>query len=302
MLNIPFTRRASLPILCFVAAALFTAPHNLAQATSPSPAPTATAPSTVTSLAQRIATALDARKTKRVAIPDFAAANGEPTMDKLGAKLAADFRAALEQQPHKFQIVSDAELTALLTAHLTVASDMQNVEAASWLLHEQKIDAWVVGVLGERDDNVVLSIGTFHREKDRALNDGNFEQILGPSSDVKPLDSDLIAPPTTVSSSHSDKSQLRITSPYKLPSCEYCPSARYSDDCIKAHLNGYVSMSVTITADGRPENIQVLKRMPLGLTEQAIATLKTWRFNPATNSDGTPVPAQQTVEMQFHLN
>jgi len=36
------------------------------------------------------------------------------------------------------------------------------------------------------------------------------------------------------------------------------------------------------------------------LDEQAIKTLKEWRFKPAT-SKGTPVPVQVNVEMKFSL-
>lgn len=308
MLTTSMLGRASAPSFFLVAASLLAVSPSQAQAAVQAPAPTQTqtqAPSStaahIASLAQRTATALDARKTKRIAIPDFAAASGEPTMDKFGAKLAADFRAALAQQPHKFTVVSDADLTALLAAHRTIASDMQNLDAASWLLHQDKIDSWAVGMLAQRDGKLVLAIGLFHRDKDKAIYDDTFEEILGAAADLKPLDE---VPPTRSFQSSlapPDGNGMYRTPPYSIPTCEYCPQAHYSDDAVKAHLQGVVTMNLIVSPDGSAENIQVVKRMPLGLTEQAVAALKTWRFKPATNSDGTPVAVKQLVEMQFHL-
>ncbi len=297
-------RRRPTLITIFLFLAVFGAAQTNVQAQEPA-APTlqpqVPPPTTIPALAQRTADALTAKKAKRVAIPDFAAANGEPTMDKLGAKLAADFRAALEQQPHKFKIVGNDELNSLLAKHQSIASDMQMTQAAVWLLHEDKIDSWAIGVLGQRDGNVVLAIGVFHHEKDQVINDDSFELQLGAVAELNPLDPQPPASTLPPAGGRVNKDAPRGSAKYGFPACIYCPQAEYSDDGVKAHLQGVVMLVATVAADGHAEDIRVLKRMPLGLTEKAVEAVQKWRFVPAAGPDGKPIAVRQNIEVQFHL-
>ena len=70
---------------------------------------------------------------------------------------------------------------------------------------------------------------------------------------------------------------------------------------MKAKYQGTVYITAIITADGRATDIQVAKGVGLGLDENAIAAVRTWRFKPALGPNGKPAAVRQTVEVTFHL-
>ena len=59
-------------------------------------------------------------------------------------------------------------------------------------------------------------------------------------------------------------------------------------------------LAVIVEGDGGTSHIRVVKALGLGLDEQAIKAVKTWKFKPAT-LDGKSVAVQITVEVAFGL-
>ena len=72
----------------------------------------------------------------------------------------------------------------------------------------------------------------------------------------------------------------------------YPPAAR------EAGINGVVIIEVKIGTDGRVEEGQVLKSIPL-LDEAALDAVKQWQFEP-TLLNGAPVPIMMTVTINFY--
>src|SRR6266705_4641294 len=85
------------------------------------------------------------------------------------------------------------------------------------------------------------------------------------------------------------------------PQCIYCPQPEYSDEARKAKYQGTVLLDVTVTADGRVLNPQVLKGPGLGLEEKAIAQVKNWKMRPAVGPSGKPVNCRVQIEVTFRL-
>jgi len=85
------------------------------------------------------------------------------------------------------------------------------------------------------------------------------------------------------------------------PTCVYCPDAKYPEEARKAKFQGVVQLQVVVSPDGRATDIQVVRGPGLGLDEQAVAAVKTWRFNPALGPNRTAVPTQILIEVQFRL-
>lgn len=88
---------------------------------------------------------------------------------------------------------------------------------------------------------------------------------------------------------------------YGYPECVYCPNAQYSDEAVKAKHQGVVLVDALITPDGRATDVHVIKSLGLGLDENAVAAVKTWRFRPATGPNGKPAAVEQTIEVEFRL-
>jgi protein TonB len=85
------------------------------------------------------------------------------------------------------------------------------------------------------------------------------------------------------------------------PSCASCPDAKYSDEARKAKFQGTVILLVVVTPDGRATNIEVIKSPGLGLDEEAIRAVKSWRFNSALGPNRRPVATRISIEVQFRL-
>jgi TonB family protein len=88
-----------------------------------------------------------------------------------------------------------------------------------------------------------------------------------------------------------------------VPTCIYCPIPNYTDKARAAKLNGTVVVQAVVTADGRAENISIVKghELGLGLDDSAIRAVSEWRFKPATGPDGKPVAVVVPVEVTFRI-
>lgn len=85
------------------------------------------------------------------------------------------------------------------------------------------------------------------------------------------------------------------------PTCDYCPSAEYSDEARKRHLEGSVLLQVMVQPDGSATDIQVVKSPDPELSQMAIDGVSRWRFKPALDANGEAVPYKEPVEMTFRL-
>ena len=80
----------------------------------------------------------------------------------------------------------------------------------------------------------------------------------------------------------------------------YSPTPQYTDVARMNRLQGVVIVQGVITKKGDYICVEVLQGLPLGLTESALETLRTWKFEPAT-LDGKPVTARYVLTTNFRL-
>jgi TonB family protein len=74
----------------------------------------------------------------------------------------------------------------------------------------------------------------------------------------------------------------------------------YTEEAKANKVAGTVMLKTVITAEGVPDQIQVVKGIGAGLDEKAVEALSNWTFQPATK-DGAPVAVWATVEVNFKL-
>lgn len=96
------------------------------------------------------------------------------------------------------------------------------------------------------------------------------------------------------------ENKLASRTNYKPPTPIYAPNAEFSEQARAAKFNGVVVISVMVTEDGLPTDIQVSKSVGMGLDEKAVESVSRYRFKPATK-DGKAVSARVTVEVNFHF-
>ena len=72
-----------------------------------------------------------------------------------------------------------------------------------------------------------------------------------------------------------------------------------SEEALKFQLSGSILVDAVINSEGKLETVRIVNGLPDGLNDRTIATLKTWRCNPALK-DGKAVPTR--VQMEVHFN
>jgi TonB family protein len=76
---------------------------------------------------------------------------------------------------------------------------------------------------------------------------------------------------------------------------------QYTEEARDAKLMGPVLLTVQIDTEGVPQNVKVVRGLPMGLSEQAVGAVKQWRFKPGMK-DGKAVRVQANIEVNFRLN
>jgi len=72
----------------------------------------------------------------------------------------------------------------------------------------------------------------------------------------------------------------------------------YSEEAIRAGLEGKVLLQAVVGADGKARDVKVLRGLGLGLDENAVAGVGAWEFVPG-KKDGQPVNVQVRIEESF---
>ncbi len=75
----------------------------------------------------------------------------------------------------------------------------------------------------------------------------------------------------------------------------------YPEAARRARIQGVVVLELTIDTEGRVTQIHTLRPLPLGLTEAAVAAIRTWQFQPSI-LNGQPVALNYIMTVRFHLD
>ena len=252
-------------------------------------APTRAQESQIDALADQIATSLSHAKLKTVMVFDFV---GADEMDALGQKLAADFRTALARSAPGIQVEDRTKLIEILQQRNYGPFGVGTAEIACWLLQRTSVEVSIIGNLSNGKNGLKISVQAFRvRDTHRVA---KLETSMPLTEELKAFIGknemgDLTALPVAGKNG------------YSTPQCISCPPAAFSQQAIAHKYQGTVLLAVTVDENGNARDIVVIKGESFGLTEQAIATVRRWRFKPATGTDGKPAAVRVSVQVVFHL-
>jgi len=87
-------------------------------------------------------------------------------------------------------------------------------------------------------------------------------------------------------------------------SCLYCPAATLSEDGAKQlpRGEGILLLRVLISAEGLPTEFKVVRTPGWALADDAMASIKRWRFKPSRDRNGQAIAAWNSVEVVFRLS
>lgn len=75
----------------------------------------------------------------------------------------------------------------------------------------------------------------------------------------------------------------------------------FTDVARRAKYQGVCLVSLTVDAQGNPQNPRVVRGLGMGLNQKALEAVQKYRFKPAMLDGKTPVPVMITVEVNFRL-
>jgi len=75
---------------------------------------------------------------------------------------------------------------------------------------------------------------------------------------------------------------------------------QYTDAARSARIGGTVVLQTVVKTDGSAKVVKIVRPLPYGLTESAIASIEQWTFKPATEN-GKAIPVSILAEVVFNL-
>ena len=85
------------------------------------------------------------------------------------------------------------------------------------------------------------------------------------------------------------------------PKVLFKPKPQYTEEAVKLHLEGTVSVRLRVSASGSVEVLGISSGLGHGLDESARAAVQATRFQPATDASGHPVDWEGVVNVAFQL-
>jgi TonB family protein len=181
--------------------------------------------------------------------------------------------------------------------------------AERWLAMEQSANAVLVGHLDGGGDKLIVTL---------QLLDAHFlvgprerrEVRKGPQEKVEMTIMGIDEQSRTQAEPFSEASDSKVAEDQGIlragrdgvtvPRGVYMPTPDYADPARIAKFQGSLIVLVTVSEEGRAEDLKVLQGLPFGLNQHALNTVRTWKFRPAT-LDGKAVPVQVPIEVTFRL-
>jgi TonB family protein len=110
-----------------------------------------------------------------------------------------------------------------------------------------------------------------------------------------------VAAPASPSTEQGTPKVFRATDKKVTPPVPiYKPDPPYTKEAKAAKVQGVVTLWIVVGVDGTVTDAKVVQAFNKGLTENAVNTVKTWKFKPAMKA-GKPVPCKVMVEVSFKI-
>jgi TonB family protein len=82
------------------------------------------------------------------------------------------------------------------------------------------------------------------------------------------------------------------------PKLVFAPDPQFSERALRAKYEGVCVVSVIVDADGKPQRVQVMRHLGMGLDEKAVEAVQQYKFTPAKRF-GKPVAVEVNIEVNF---
>ena len=242
-----------------------------------------------------------------ILVANFTDSSGSTSI--LGMQFADAVSEQLAAGAMDIRIVDRKRLYKFLEMERIPSKFLVEDNAERWLAMEQSANAVLVGHLDGAGDKLTVTLQLLDahflvgpRER-REVRKGPMEKVELTITGVEEQSRMAEEPFREASASQvaEDQGILRAgRNGVTVPNGVYMPTPDYTDPARIAKINGGIILLVTVSEEGRAENLQILKGLPFGLNQAALNTVRTWKFRPAT-LDGKPVAVKVPIEVTFRL-
>jgi TonB family protein len=84
------------------------------------------------------------------------------------------------------------------------------------------------------------------------------------------------------------------------PKLVFAPDPEFTDKARRAKYQGVCVLTVIVDEHGKPQHVQVVRRLGMGLDKKAVEAVRQYKFTPAMLY-GKPVPVEVHIEVNFRL-
>ncbi len=250
----------------------------------------------------------DLAKKEKLTVVVFVFHRTDGSNSRLGEALANSFAAALIRERKRIEILNQAQLDLAGQKLLASPSELRQENVARVVAREAGAQVIFTGKHGKAQDTVRVDVRAEKVAGNGVIAEARAKIPLSQewqALDSQPASATSAALPATTTSPAQKALPPGVFRPGKdgvgFPNCLLCPDPRYTPAAHGAKYSATVQLSITVTAEGKAENIRIVKAADYGLTERAIDAVKAWKFRPALNKDGKPVPVQVVIEVTFRL-
>jgi TonB family protein len=233
-----------------------------------------------------------------ILVTNFALPDGNTS--PYGMQLADELSNELTSQNHKIQVIDRGLLQNFLAKDRVPAKSV-NAGLVHSISSALKARFVVLGTTKRTNDDVVQLSTRLFDVADKYVSGYNaVVNLLAPKSSVDLSSAELITSLPPITSTASGESIYRWgVDGVSMPKCTYMPSPP-TEEARKFQLSGSISVDAVLNSEGKLENVRIIRGLPNGLNEATLATMKTWRCNPALK-DGKPVFTLVQFEVHFEF-
>jgi TonB family protein len=242
-------------------------------------------------LAAKMADAISVSKQKNVIVPDFVGPANRLTA--LGRSLAEEFSAAIVKDNSKIKVLDRSGISRMVEKNNLAPLYMVFDPCNSVMAEGVKAKSCVSGKISTKDDAQILEVTLLQISDFKKL--AEFSSPISLTPEMQEAGGKTILDdPILVYRRGGEKG-------YTMPVCLVCHFAYFTDEAVQNKTQGTVTLAVVVGENGSAEIISVLRRLPDGLTESAVKTVKNWKFKPGTGPDGNPAAMMVPIEVRFNL-
>jgi TonB family protein len=255
-------------------------------------------------LAAKLALEIKKRHFPTVAV--FGALGPGEELTVLGPAIGEALSGALSRQAQDFQVIERSALRDRLKQERLSDSMLLVGNLANWVSRLMKVRAVVFVTFGySESSSVIIKAGLYdashHDDVSRVTVSASFVLDASQEDAVRKhlykyatlreeLDRSRGWPDKTNDGQYSAEAK-----------CAYCPHPEFTERAREAHAQGVVWLNVTITSEGKADDISVVRTAGFGFDEQSVITIRDWKFKPARDKDGNAVSERLPIEITFSI-